>query len=61
MEKDLIVDWIGTFVNFSIILFLFIKSLWIGILDILDISLTLFGLIISVFIIVIKIINTSFR
>jgi len=57
MNKNLLVDWIGTVVNFLIITFLFIKSIWIGILDILDIGLTLFGLLVSVFIIIVKLIN----
>ncbi len=49
MNKDLIVDWIGTLINFLIISFLFMKSIYLGALDTIDMILTMFGLSVSVF------------
>ncbi|MBS3076800.1 hypothetical protein J4233_00860 [Candidatus Pacearchaeota archaeon] len=56
-RKSLMVNWIGAVLNYFIILFVFIKALRVGILDIVDISLTLFGLIVSVFILIVKAVN----
>ncbi|MAH07350.1 hypothetical protein CMI38_03820 [Candidatus Pacearchaeota archaeon] len=59
MNKDLIVDWIGTLINFLIISFLFMKSIYLGALDTIDMILTMFGLSVSVFIIIVKIIRQN--
>jgi len=59
VNKDLITDWAGTFLNYFIISFIFIKALSTGSLDMFDIVLTIFGLVVSVFILVIKVINKN--
>lgn len=52
-----ILDFLGQFVNYSIFIYIFVKTLNTSCFSIGDMTLSLFGLVVSVFIFIVNIIN----
>ena len=45
-------DWLGSFINYLILLYIFIKSIQMGTLNIFDMSVSLAGIIVSIAILI---------
>lgn len=54
-------DFLGNFVNYMIFIYIFVKTINTSCFNVSDMSISIFGLSMSVFIFVVNIINKKFR